>query len=87
MVLTQIKRGEWDRILLNSSSLSQLALLVEFLSEIPFVGAPPARVTRIEKSLIKAPSQFSQLLRICKIASLHYFCPRLHFINDYVSLR
>ncbi|PTK51209.1 hypothetical protein BUZ33_08950 [Staphylococcus haemolyticus] len=43
---------EWDRILLNSSSLSQLALLVEFLSEILFVGAPPARLTRTERSLI-----------------------------------
>ncbi|MHB7916833.1 hypothetical protein ACYCJX_04045, partial [Staphylococcus borealis] len=30
----------------------QLALLVEFLDEILFVGAPPARMTRTEKSLI-----------------------------------
>ncbi|OLF30731.1 hypothetical protein BSZ10_06675, partial [Staphylococcus aureus] len=57
---------------------SQLALLVEFLSEILFVGAPPARMTRTEKSLIKAPSQFSQLLRICNIASLYYLCPGLY---------
>ncbi|PTK79509.1 hypothetical protein BUZ25_09090 [Staphylococcus haemolyticus] len=44
--------GSGTEFFLNSSSHSQLALLVEFLSEILFVGAPPARMTRTEKSLI-----------------------------------